>query len=97
MPVDLVLPRNGGVRGEVSDGNGPAAFTLVLVSHEEDDALRTHETKTDAQGFYQLEGLAPGSYTVKAGPAADPFSAGGAAVTVRPGEVADAPTVGLEK
>ncbi len=96
LTVDVVLERNGGVRGQVRDANGPAANTLVLVIQEEDDGVRTHETKTDSQGYYLLEGLSPGSYTIKAGPAADPFSAGGAKLTVRAGDLTDAPSIGLE-
>jgi hypothetical protein len=97
LTVDIVMNRNGGVRGEVRDSNGPAARTLVLVIQQEDDGVRTNETKTDGQGYYQLEDLSPGSYVIKAGPGADPFTPGGAKISIRPGEIADVPPVGLDK
>jgi hypothetical protein len=96
LTVDVVLKRNGGLRGQVTDSNGPAGNTLVLAIQVEDDGVRTHETKTDGQGYYTFQGLSPGTYTLKAGPAADPFSGGGKQVVVQPGILGQVSAIGLE-
>lgn len=96
LAIDLVLPRTGGVRGAVQDGRGPAAGVPVQVVLRSDVGFRPFQASTDAQGQFLVEELPPGSYFVKAGAGADPFDdAGAPTITVRPGEVAELPTLSI--
>lgn len=97
LVVDFELDRTGGVQGLVRGADGPAAGAVVQVVQKLDGGgVRPHQATTDGNGLYRLEGLEPGSYYLKAGRGADPFSdAGAPAVEVLPGEVVDAPEVAL--
>lgn len=96
LTIDLVLPRMGGVRGRVRAQGGAPGSVQVLVCQRTDLGVRPHQVACGADGVYELEGLPPGTYYIKAGPGADPFDSSGApTVEVRPGEVVDAPDVTL--
>ena len=96
LAIDLVLPRTGGVRGTVQDGRGPAGGVPVQVVLRSDVGFRPFQASTDGQGQFLVEELPPGSYFVTAGAGADPFDdAGAPTITVRPGEVAELPTITL--
>lgn len=74
--VNLTLPRFGSVTGRVT-GELVAGVPVTVVKNE-DGAVETYGGKTDAAGTYQIEGIPPGTYYVKAGKGADLFSATGA-------------------
>jgi hypothetical protein len=94
LSIDLVLPRNGGLRGVVKDSKGPAAGVTLIACLRSDLGVRPFQVSTGNDGGYLLEDLPPGSYYLKAGPGANPFDATGApTVDVRAGEVTDAPPV----
>ena len=96
LVLDFQLGRTGVVRGQVNDAKGPAAGVPVLVVTEVNGAVRPFETTTDAQGFWEVPDLPPGSYYIKAGRGADAFDRTGApTVEVRPGDVVDAPPITL--
>jgi hypothetical protein len=94
LTEDLVLPRLGGVRGIAQGANGPVSVQVVF---KEEDGVRPHETKSDAEGGYLVEGLPPGDYYLKAGPGADAFDDAGAPTgRVEPGRIVEAPPVTVE-
>ncbi|RMG09277.1 MAG: carboxypeptidase regulatory-like domain-containing protein [Planctomycetota bacterium] len=97
LEVDLALPRLGGVRGRVLRDGRPAAGVTVYVCYQEEDGVRPYETRTDEEGRYRLDDLPPATYSLKAGPGADPFALAGApTVTVTPAQVVEAPPVTAE-
>lgn len=71
-PVEVVLPKKGGVSGRVTDAGGApiAQFTLELMrSRSQLDQLGPTELSwnlSDASGAYRLEGLDPGTFVLLA-------------------------------
>ena len=92
--VNLTLARFGSVAGRVT-GEIVADVPVTVVKNE-DGAVETYGGKTDASGSYQIEGIPPGTYYVKAGKGADLFSATGApTVTVPAGGQAKVSDIAL--
>lgn len=71
-PVEVVLPKKGGVSGRVTDANGApiAQFTLELMrARNQGDMLGPTElswTISDANGAFRIEGLDPGTFVLLA-------------------------------
>jgi len=97
VTVDLVLSRTGGLEGTLEADQTPLARVPVLViSRQEDGSVQPHQVYTDAQGRWRLDGLAPGTYHLKAGRGVDAFDVSGAlTVRVEPGRVVTAPVLRL--
>ncbi|GAA4876753.1 hypothetical protein GCM10023310_65670 [Paenibacillus vulneris] len=59
-----LLPDPGGIQGQITDSDTGAAIGGATVKVADSDALVTATAFTDHTGNYNVDGLAPGNYTV---------------------------------
>ena len=95
VQADFTLPRAGAVRGYVLDDEGEPArnVPVQVVERQDDGGVRPHETTTDQAGFFEVTGLAPGDYYVKAGPGNPWDDAGAPSLTLTAGETVELPEI----
>ena len=78
-----------------AEGEPAANVPVQVVERQDDGSVRPHETTTDASGFFEVQGLAPGEYYVKAGPGNPWDDSGAPSLRLTAGEVFEVPELVL--
>lgn len=66
LTLDLVFATGARLSGRVTQGGQPAANRMVYMRPVDDTSDRLYQSMTSAEGQYEIEGLPPGEYFMRA-------------------------------